>query len=68
MDFPLEINGGAEAKVSMYSAYNVYPIRGASFAQKRGADRYEFFGGTTHPILLSDSDRNTRYCRIQFHS
>src|SRR5262249_40851632 len=37
MDFPLEINGGAEAKVSMYSAYNVYPIRGASFTERRGA-------------------------------
>src|SRR5206468_2398769 len=32
MDFPLEVNGGIEAKVSMYSAYNVYPIRGASLA------------------------------------
>jgi hypothetical protein len=49
MDFPLEINGGVEAKVSMYSAYNVYPIRGASFAHKRGVDTYELFGGTTIP-------------------
>ena len=49
MDFPLEINGGVEAKVSLYSAYNVYPVRGATFAQKRGANTYEFFGGTTIP-------------------
>jgi hypothetical protein len=53
LDFPLEVNGGLEAKVSMYSAYNVYPIRGASVTLRRGTDQYETFAGTTIPSYFA---------------
>jgi protocatechuate 3,4-dioxygenase beta subunit len=53
LDFPLQVNGGAEAKVSMYSAYNVYPVRGASLTMKRGSDQYETFAGTTIPSYFA---------------
>ncbi len=49
VDFPLEVNGGLEAKVSSFSTYNAYPIRGAAVTLKRGDDEYEFFGGATLP-------------------
>jgi hypothetical protein len=49
IDFPLFLNGGLEANVSSYSAYNVYTIRGADVTFHRGANEYEFFGGTTLP-------------------
>ena len=49
MDFPLYVNGGMDAKVSPYSAYNVYMVRGADVTLGRGANRFEFFGGATIP-------------------
>lgn len=49
IDFPLNVNGGLEAKVSSYSAYNVYMIRGADFMLRRGANQFELFSGVTIP-------------------
>ena len=49
MDFPLTVNGGMDAKVSPYSAYNVYMVRGAETIFHRGANRYELFAGATIP-------------------
>ncbi|HEY2384953.1 MAG TPA: SdrD B-like domain-containing protein [Terriglobia bacterium] len=53
LDFPLDVNGGLEAKVSMYSAYNAYPIRGASVTLRRGTDQFETFAGTTIPSYFA---------------
>jgi len=49
MDFPLEVNGGLEAKISPYSAYNVYMVRGADVKLRRGANQFELFAGATIP-------------------
>src|SRR5271169_1181949 len=50
IDFPLFVNGGLETKVSSFSTYNVYAIRGADVTFHRGANEYELFGGTTIPF------------------
>jgi len=58
IDFPLFVNGGLETKVSSYSTYNVYAIRGGDVTLHRGANEFEFFGGTTIPsyyLTLSDT-------------
>ncbi len=49
IDFPLNVNGGIEAKVSPFSPYNVYMVRGANVTLRRGANQCEFFGGATIP-------------------
>jgi len=48
-DFPLTLNGGLETKVTPYSSYNMYVIRGGDYSWKSGQNSYEFFGGTTIP-------------------
>ena len=49
IDFPLEVNGGMEAKVSANSAYNLYVLRGAEATLHRGANQLDFFAGATLP-------------------
>ncbi|HLY62627.1 MAG TPA: SdrD B-like domain-containing protein [Terriglobia bacterium] len=49
MDFPLWLNGGPETKISTYSGFNVYEVRGADETLKRGDNQYEFFAGATIP-------------------
>jgi len=49
VDFPLFVNGGLEAKVSSFSADNVYTIRGGDVTLRRGDSQYELFAGTTIP-------------------
>ncbi|HEV2349675.1 MAG TPA: SdrD B-like domain-containing protein [Terriglobia bacterium] len=52
IDFPLEVNGGMEAKVSANSAYNVYMLRGAQATLHRGANQLDFFAGATIPFYF----------------
>lgn len=49
MDFPLWLNGGPETKISSYSGFNVYEVRGADEILQRGDNQYEFFAGATVP-------------------
>jgi len=49
MDFPLEVNGGSEARITPFSPHNVYTLRGADIAFQTRPGRLEIFGGATIP-------------------
>lgn len=54
IDFPLTVNGGSEARLSPYSTYNVYMVRGADVMLRRGANQFELFSGVTVPSFYLD--------------
>jgi hypothetical protein len=66
MDFPLEVNGGMKAKVSPYSTYNAYMIRGADVRLKRGSNVFELFGGATIPPYFLSFDGARDVAGINF--
>lgn len=52
IDFPLEVNGGMEARVSANSPYNVYMMRGAEATLRRGRNQLDLFAGATVPFYF----------------
>jgi SdrD B-like domain len=52
IDFPLEVDGGMEAKVSANSASNVYMLRGAEATLHRGRNQVDVFAGATVPFYF----------------
>jgi hypothetical protein len=51
IDFPLAMAGGLQGRITPYSAYNTYMIRGADVLLQRGANQYEVFAGVTIPSV-----------------
>ena len=54
IDFPLNLTGISEGQMqsSPYTLFNIFVIRGADVRLKRGANQYEFFGGSTPPAYF----------------
>jgi len=51
IDFPLDLTGLLDGQIqgTPYTLFNIFTIRGGDLKFRRGANQYEFFGGSTPP-------------------